>query len=60
MLDMAVRACFDTSGTIKTEMTMRVIMWHMAKEGQEGEAPQGGYTRRSGVEDREFPAGGRL
>ena len=34
MLDMAVRACFDTTGTIKTEMTMRVIMWHMAKEGK--------------------------
>ena len=34
MLDMAVRACFDTTGTIKTEMTMRVIMWHMAKESK--------------------------
>ena len=32
LLDMAVRASFDTSGTIKVEMTMRVIMWHMAKE----------------------------
>ena len=32
MLDMAVKACFDTTGTIKTEMTMRVIMWNMAKE----------------------------
>ena len=32
VLDMAVKACFDTTGTVKTEMTMRVIMWKMAKE----------------------------
>ena len=34
VLEKAVNACFDTTGTIKTEMTMRVIMWHMAKEGK--------------------------
>ena len=28
--------------------------------GQEGEAPQGGDTNCSGVEDCEFPAGGKL
>ena len=32
LLNIAIRACFDTSGTIKTEMTMRAIMWNMAKE----------------------------
>ena len=34
LLDMAVKACFDTTGTIKTEMTMRVIVWSMAKESK--------------------------
>ena len=34
MLDMAVKSCFDTTGTIKTEMTMRVILWSMVKEGK--------------------------
>ena len=34
MLDMAVKSCFETTGTIKTEMTMRVILWNMSKEGK--------------------------
>ena len=34
LLDMAVKSCFETTGTIKTEMTMRVILWNMTKEGK--------------------------
>ena len=34
LLDMAVKSCFETTGTIKTEMTMRVILWNMSKEGK--------------------------
>ena len=60
MLDMAVRACFDTTGTIKTEMTVRVIMWHMAKEGKRAKLHKVASTNRSGVEDREFPVGRKL
>ena len=34
LLDMSVNACFDTMGMVKTEMTMRVILWNMSKEGK--------------------------
>ena len=49
LLDMAVRAFFDTTGTVKTEMTMRVIVWNMAKESKR--APH-----CPGNEDCEFPS----
>ena len=32
LLDLVVKANFDTCGTIKSEMVMRVIKWNMAKE----------------------------
>ena len=41
LLDIAVKACFDTSGTIKTEMTTRVIMWNMAKESKKATLHKG-------------------
>ena len=34
MPDVAVKSCFEMTGTIKTEMTMRVILWNMVKEGK--------------------------
>ena len=34
LLDVAVKANFDTCGTIKTEMVTRVIKWNMAKESK--------------------------
>ena len=34
MLDMSVNACFETMEMIKTEMTMRVILWNVSKEGK--------------------------
>ena len=34
LLDLAVRASFDTCGTVKTEMGMRVIKWNMVKESR--------------------------
>ena len=34
LLDMSVNSCFETTGTIKTEMTMRVILWNVTKEGK--------------------------
>ena len=34
LLDMSVNSCFETTGTIKTEMTMRVILWNVSKEGK--------------------------
>ena len=30
LLDMSVKSCFETTGTIKTEMTMRVILWNVS------------------------------
>ena len=34
LLDMSVNSCFETMETIKTEMTMRVILWNVSKEGK--------------------------
>ena len=34
LLDMAVNACFETMEMVKTEMTMRVILWNVSKDGK--------------------------
>ena len=34
LLDIVVKANFDTRGTIKSEMVMRVIKWNMSKDSK--------------------------
>ena len=34
LLDMTVNACFGTMEMVKTEMTMRVILWNVSKDGK--------------------------
>ena len=56
LLDMAVRSCFETTGTIKTEMTMRVILWSMVKEGKK-KLHKVSAPAAQELKTGEFPAG---